>query len=199
MTEETKSCPLCGEKVLAVAKKCKHCGSMIEEHLNSERQHIAGSDDIPTWVLPVVIIGPIVAFFIWAGWGDSDDVTATIAASQPQPATTDQEILDQIWRGFENDGNKTPDIHYLDIKGRILKRGTVPPSVINSSAKGRLPAYLACYDYVQVLDGAGDLEANICVYYVGNPTRGTNGVMFRGGQHFNQLEEQMSSDGFTSN
>ena len=27
--EETKRCPYCGEEILAVAVKCKHCGSML--------------------------------------------------------------------------------------------------------------------------------------------------------------------------
>lgn len=28
-TRATKACPMCGETVLAVARKCKHCGSML--------------------------------------------------------------------------------------------------------------------------------------------------------------------------
>jgi uncharacterized protein (DUF983 family) len=31
MTEATKRCPFCAEEILAVAKKCKHCGSMLDE------------------------------------------------------------------------------------------------------------------------------------------------------------------------
>lgn len=28
---DTKPCPLCGEEILFIAKKCKHCGSMLDE------------------------------------------------------------------------------------------------------------------------------------------------------------------------
>jgi hypothetical protein len=30
-TRETKNCPYCGEEILAVAKKCKHCGNWLTE------------------------------------------------------------------------------------------------------------------------------------------------------------------------
>ncbi len=29
VTQKTKNCPYCGEEILAVADKCKHCGEMI--------------------------------------------------------------------------------------------------------------------------------------------------------------------------
>lgn len=30
MEQETKRCPYCGEEILAIAKKCKHCGEWLQ-------------------------------------------------------------------------------------------------------------------------------------------------------------------------
>jgi hypothetical protein len=48
---DTKRCPYCGEEILAVAKKCKHCGEMLEKEE------------------PLGCGGRIVPFFILAGIG----------------------------------------------------------------------------------------------------------------------------------
>jgi hypothetical protein len=31
---EIKKCPFCSEEILSTAKKCKHCGEMVEETSN---------------------------------------------------------------------------------------------------------------------------------------------------------------------
>ena len=36
MSEEMTRCPLCEEEILAVAKKCKHCGSSLEDGANCQ-------------------------------------------------------------------------------------------------------------------------------------------------------------------
>lgn len=46
MNNETKCCPFCGEEILAVAKKCKHCGEYLDENLR-EKNVIKGNDFVP--------------------------------------------------------------------------------------------------------------------------------------------------------
>lgn len=36
--EETKRCPYCGEKILAVARKCKHCGEWLDKDEEKEKK-----------------------------------------------------------------------------------------------------------------------------------------------------------------
>ena len=51
---ETKPCPLCGEEILAVAVKCKHCGSMLDEINKEAAQNVQTvSEDVePTLTEP---------------------------------------------------------------------------------------------------------------------------------------------------
>ena len=36
--EKTRRCPMCGEEILAVAKKCKHCGEYLDQTLVASRE-----------------------------------------------------------------------------------------------------------------------------------------------------------------
>lgn len=35
--EETKKCPYCGKEILAVAKKCKHCGEWLDNDVKQSQ------------------------------------------------------------------------------------------------------------------------------------------------------------------
>lgn len=39
----TTSCPYCGETILSVAKKCKHCGEYLDEELRASKITVSGS------------------------------------------------------------------------------------------------------------------------------------------------------------
>src|SRR5574340_1555700 len=57
---ETKSCPYCGEKILAAAIKCKHCGSAIAS-VTSNKQNRKRSPQLI--LLSIVLI--VAALFVW--------------------------------------------------------------------------------------------------------------------------------------
>jgi hypothetical protein len=49
---ETKQCPFCGERILAVAKKCKHCGEWLEEPKQESRPPVKTQtvNQLPGWI-----------------------------------------------------------------------------------------------------------------------------------------------------
>ncbi len=51
MTEEmqTKTCPYCGEEILAVAQKCKHCGEFLDKGIHSTNSKIDSLDVNEKW------------------------------------------------------------------------------------------------------------------------------------------------------
>jgi len=42
--EETKACPACAEEIKAIAKKCKHCGEILDDSLKQNSTEVRKSD-----------------------------------------------------------------------------------------------------------------------------------------------------------
>lgn len=63
--EQTKKCPMCGEEILAVAVKCKHCKSMIAPlPAQDDRGTATGArrtGGVKRFVLAAVLMGAIAA------------------------------------------------------------------------------------------------------------------------------------------
>ncbi len=53
MAEEVKKCPFCGEEILQVAIKCKHCGSMLDGSEQEKKVTVAGVDPFAELHTPI--------------------------------------------------------------------------------------------------------------------------------------------------
>lgn len=63
MTEETKKCPFCGEEILAVAIKCKHCGSDL-----AEKPAAAPTIDSGENIGYILLLIPVIAILLMWLW-----------------------------------------------------------------------------------------------------------------------------------
>jgi len=134
------------------------------------------------------------------GQGTKSESAVPAKSESAVLAEAESAILGKIWRAFTNHpGNVGSGIRSIEVKGNLVEKGSVPPSAMNSSAEGRLPAYLACFDYVMVVPGAGDMKTDLCIYYIENPSRGNHSVMWRGKMYVDQLKSRMDNHGFTRN
>ena len=88
----TKACPYCGEQILAVAVKCKHCGSYVGEKAAKPRQPSGevASQGVPmrVWaivggVVAVVVLVPIVIVVAWIMW--SGHAAPPVVPAIPEP------------------------------------------------------------------------------------------------------------------
>ncbi len=73
----TKACPYCGEQILAVAVKCKHCGSYVGQKAAKTQPRQPDDNDAPPRGVPkrvwaivvgavaVVVVIPVLIFVVW--------------------------------------------------------------------------------------------------------------------------------------
>lgn len=47
-----------------------------------------------------------------------------------------------------------------------------------------------------VMSSLGDIESDMCIFYIDNPTRGTHSIIWKGKQYLGQLERSMTEYGF---
>ena len=121
MAEKTIRCPFCGEEILAIAKKCKHCGEMIksEEELEAEKNFkplVYGKNKavkICTWVICCFLC--FFFFFMWYGIDNAPSkaerqTTETAQAPDPEEpkADTDEDFGKAV--GVETTTTETTEI-----------------------------------------------------------------------------------------
>ena len=72
--ENVKPCPFCGEQILAVAVKCKHCGSAIGSSPSVTRKRAK----LPSWVVTTAVV---IAVLIGATYLTNWNQTRTLSGS----------------------------------------------------------------------------------------------------------------------
>jgi len=109
MVEETKRCPFCGEEILAIAKKCKHCQSDLSKkeklsYVEQKAKRDMQAKTLATWTVMLFIVGIAVIYF----FSDRSDTSPAPNKS----ATSDIDKLSQFHRQLAaeekafNDKNK---------------------------------------------------------------------------------------------
>lgn len=80
--ENQKSCPYCGEEIMAVARKCKHCGEWLDDSMREEDddEDEDEDDDEDTPRLRNYVVRPIEALVGWllfyfGGWHFITDIS----------------------------------------------------------------------------------------------------------------------------
>ena len=154
-----------------------------------------------------VTIGVLAIIGYFFSGDDGNDTSQRLQSgtqsAQPKVSPEDTQrknnssLISDIWSAYERK-NAVHGVSFINVKGDIVEEGTVPSSALNTIPNGPLPAYVACYDYVSITQGMGDIESDMCIYYIKNPTRGTGSFMWRGKKYISQIHKSMKSDGFKS-
>jgi hypothetical protein len=67
MTDEMKRCDFCGEIILAIAKKCKHCGSILDKELAAMNKTPQRNADYGVFLIAIPLISTMLIWFWVSG------------------------------------------------------------------------------------------------------------------------------------
>jgi len=104
---DTKACPFCGEEVLAVAVKCKHCGSAIGPAAAPETPKAAPrkKSSLTSLAIFVLLVGGAFAVYNWSRTGSPTGHGFT----QADVTRVEQDIRQQ----FGKQGSRVDDVEMM--------------------------------------------------------------------------------------
>lgn len=81
----TKACPFCGERILAVARKCKHCGTLLSNKTPSGKS----SSKLIWWIIAGIILVPFLFIILLALLWFMSSATPEAPPMPPIPELSD--------------------------------------------------------------------------------------------------------------
>ncbi len=126
MAEATKRCPFCGEEILAVARKCKHCHSDLPENDRSvqsavkpaEESHVSGRRIAKATTAIVVLF--IVGFAVAVHFPDAfDSPYKSSSKAAWAPFIGHHAAIDRIVAGCESEKGATALMNAAAAKDKI--------------------------------------------------------------------------------
>lgn len=101
----TKPCPYCGEEILAVAVKCKHCGSTLSGPSNAARSQLRMR---PGFAVAGAIILILIGVGLFFNWNETGSMTGH-GFSDQDVTKCEQSIRDE----FAKRGLKVEEVHLI--------------------------------------------------------------------------------------
>lgn len=134
---DTKKCPYCGEEIKSVAKKCRHCGSWLNETTTASVKPNSSSSDNKKYLIiggtVVVIIAIVVAIFMMSqsttdkrsSYTDDESVELIEEVTEELPSNSlwGMSCKDACYRGVEWRVKFENGAHAITMELEVSKKG----------------------------------------------------------------------------
>jgi hypothetical protein len=113
----TRACPFCGEDVLQVARKCKHCGEFLDDGKSSHARKPAGDtpvvDEAAKMLGQLMALGVSLLMILYAcgGMGGDSDKPRGDSSSQIGPDIRDRATALDVWEMVHDYENNQQRAH----------------------------------------------------------------------------------------
>ena len=193
--EGTKKCPYCGKEILAVAKKCKHCGEWLdgrEKQPTCSTMPNNGSKDHYKYIYVVlgVIVAIVLVYFLVSNKGQHEDNASMVAAISDSVGIINSASTSEVERVAPQMRSETDDNDKLsETISHITNNGNIVITISNEKVY-----YFSGLGYDNIFDSDGANCGKIYIYDVNNGTTSYERILIPSGLSY-YIESYNFADG----